>query len=110
VLPVNFFMGGPALQKSYDAAHSIELRGAIRSSEMNKTSSRSAGGIGAVGAEVLVDTSCSRFVYVDEVTLANGYRVADCFRSGSVQTFSAGKGCIAIRSLIDFFNLSPAIQ
>lgn len=91
VLPVSFFVGGPALLKSYDAAHLIKLRCTIRSSEMNKTSSRSTGGIGTSGAEVLLDTSCGRFVYVDGVTLTNGDQVSDRFRSGSVRTFSVGR-------------------
>jgi hypothetical protein len=110
VLPVSFFVGGPALLRFYDVAHVVELRCTIQSSEVNKTSSRSAGGIGASGAEVLLDTSCGRFVYVDGVTLANGDQVADRFRSGSVQSFSVGKGSIAIRGLLDFFHLLPAIQ
>ena len=110
VLPVGFFVGGPALLKSYDAAHVVELRCTIQSSEMNKTSSRSAGGIGVSGAEVLLDTSCGRFVYVDGVTLANGTRIADCFKSGSVQTLPVGEGSIAIRGLLDFFHLLPAIK
>jgi len=110
VLPVSFFVGGPALLKSYDAAHLIKLRCTIRSSELNKTSSRSTGGIGTSGAEVLLDTSCGRFVYVDGVTLTNGDQVADRFRSGSVQTFSVGKGSVANRGLLEFFHLLPAIQ
>ena len=110
VLPVSFFVGGPALLKSYDAAHLIELRCTIRSSEMNKTSTRSTGGIGTSGAEVLLDTSCGRYVYVDGVTVSNGHQVAGRFRSGSVQTFSVGKGSIAIRGLLEFFHLRATVR
>ena len=110
VLPVSFFVGGPALLKSYDAAHLIKLRYTIRSSELNKTSSRSTGGIGTSGAEVLLDTSRGRYVYVDGVTLSNGHQVAGRFRSGSVQTFSVGKGSIAIRGLLEFFHLRAMVR
>jgi hypothetical protein len=110
VLPVSFFVGGPALLKSYDNAHVVELRCTIRSSEMNKISSRSTGGIGASGAEVLLDTSCGEFVYADGVTLANGDRIASRFKVGSVHSLPVGRGSIAMRSVLEFFHLLPAIQ
>ncbi len=110
VVPIGFFVGGPALLTSYDRSHVVSLRCTIRTAEVHTTSSRSTRGVGSSSAEIVLGTSCGDFVDAHGVTAANGAALARRYEPGSVRSLRVGQGSIALRGLLGAFHLLPSVR
>lgn len=105
-----FFLAGPAVLRSYDSAHHVELSCTISSAKASTGSTRSAKGIGASIPQVVVESGdCGKFVLRNGVTADNSQDIASQFKDGSKYEFEAGDGSLKLRGLLRVFGVSPEL-